>query len=296
MKKATIKAIVSILGGLVVFSIAFYIFQSLPRTTEATMTRQDAERIAQDQFQGEVVSVEFDDGRYEVELETEDAQYELEIDAKTGAIVKLEEKRVRQQTVKNTELTDEKRTEKEVEVTEKETKVEVKQEQSKNTSKEKEVTNKEEQPVKKTTKKQTKNVIISSDEAIKIAHEQVPNAKVIDIELESDDGQRYYEIEMHTDDQEVDIEIDAYTGKVIMIEFERLEGSSKAKSDLISIEKAKQIALDKEPNAKIIEAKLDSDDGYYYYEIEMETEQYEIDLEIDAYTGKILDIDYDDRD
>ena len=95
MKKATIKAIVSILGGLVVFSIAFYIFQSSPRTTEATMTRQDAERIAQDQFQGEVVSVEFDDGRYEVELETEDAQYELEIDAKTGAIVKLEEKRVR---------------------------------------------------------------------------------------------------------------------------------------------------------------------------------------------------------
>ncbi|GAA4070878.1 PepSY domain-containing protein [Amphibacillus indicireducens] len=284
MKKATIKAIASIVGGLIVFGVAFLIFQSSPSTSEATMTRQEAEKIAQDQFQGEVVSVEFDDGRYEIEIETEDAQYELKIDAETGKIVKLEENKNRKQVAQksDTETTkvDEADAQTQVEEVKQEKKEEPKEQSNQTT----------------TTTKPSKNVIISSDDASKIAHDQVPNATIIKIELDSDDGQRYYEIEMHTDDQEVEIEIDAYTGKVIMIEYERLEGSRKGNSEIISMDEAKQIALAKEPGAKIIEAKLDRDDGKYYYEIEMETSKYEIEVDIDAQTGKIIDLDYDDRD
>lgn len=305
MKKATIKAIASIVGGLIVFGVAFLIFQSSPSTTEATMTRQEAEKIAQDQFQGEVVSVEFDDGRYEIEIETEDAQYELKIDAETGKIVKLEENKNRNQIAQKSDPDATKADEVEQEVAvDTETLVEeVKQEkkaepkaEKKEQSQKTEVKTEKKESNQASTKKTSKNVIISSDDASKIAHEQVENATIIKIELDSDDGQRYYEIEMHTDDQEVEIEIDAYTGKVIMIEYERLESSRKGNSEIISMDEAKQIALAKEPDAKIVEAKLDRDDGKYYYKIEMETSKYEIEVEIDAQTGKIIDIDYDDRD
>lgn len=288
MKKATIKAVVSILGGLIVFGVAFFIFQSSPSTSEATMTRQEAERIAQDQFQGEVVSVELDDGRYEIEIETEDARYQLEIDAETGRIIKLEEGKSREQVAQKPEIEgtnpDEIGEQATAEFDDQE--VEIKQEKPKA----------EKNQSNQTTNKPSENVIISLDDASKIAHEQVPNATIIEIELDSDDGQRYYEIEMHTDDQEVEIEIDAYTGKVIMIEYERLEGSRKGNSEIISMDEAKQISLAKEPSAKIVGAKLDRDDGKYYYEIEMETSKYEIEIEIDALTGKIIDLDYDDRD
>lgn len=308
MKKATIKAVASILGGLIVFGVAFLIFQSSPSTTEATMTRQEAEKIAQDQFQGEVVSVEFDDGRYEIEIETADARYELKIDAETGKIVKLEEDTSRQQVAQKSEVeetkTDDLDTVDQItdlddadDVNEKDKKETVKKEDPK--------VEKKEEPKKvvvKTDKKNTnktepsKNVILTSEEASKIAHAQVANGTIIKIELDSDDGQRYYEIEMHTNDQEVEIEIDAYSGKVIMIEYERLEGSSKGSSDIISMDEAKKIALAKEPTAKITDIELDEDDGKYYYEIEMETSKYEIELEIDAHSGKIIDLDYDDRD
>lgn len=307
MKKATIKAVASILGGLIVFGVAFLIFQSSPSTTEATMTRQEAEKIAQDQFQGEVVSVEFDDGRYEIEIETADAHYELKIDAETGKIVKLEEDRSRQQVTQKSEVEEKKADgldtadqtvdlDAKEDVNEKDKKETVKKEEPKAETKEepkKVVVQTEKKEAKKT--ETSKNVILTSAEASKIAHGQVANGTITEIELDSDDGQRYYEIEMHTDTQEVEIEIDAYTGKVIMIEYEKREGSS-SNNKIISMDEAKKIALAKEPTAKITDIELDEDDGKYYYEIEMETSKYEIELEIDAHSGKIIDLDYDDRD
>ena len=309
MKKATIKAVASILGGLIVFGVAFLIFQSSPSTTEATMTRQEAEKIAQDQFQGEVVSVEFDDGRYEIEIETADAHYELKIDAETGKIVKLEEDRSRQQVAQKSEVEETKTDDLDTvdqtadlddadDVNEKDKKEEPKVEkkvEQKEEPKKVVVKTEEKQTNKPATEKPSKNVILTSGEASKIAHNQVANGTIIKIELDSDDGQRYYEIEMHTDDQEVEIEIDAYTGKVIMIEYEKREGSS-SNNKIISMDEAKKIALAKEPTAKITDIELDEDDGKYYYEIEMETSKYEIELEIDAHSGKIIDLDYDDRD
>lgn len=307
MKKATIKAVASILGGLIVFGVAFLIFQSSPSTTEATMTRQEAEKIAQDQFQGEVVSVEFDDGRYEIEIETADAHYELKIDAETGKIVKLEEDRSRQQVTQKSEVEEKKADgldtadqtvdlDTKEDVNEKDKKETVKKEEPKAETKEepkKVVVQTEKKEAKKT--ETSKNVILTSAEASKIAHGQVANGTITEIELDSDDGQRYYEIEMYTDTQEVEIEIDAYTGKVIMIEYEKREGSS-SNNKIISMDEAKKIALAKEPTAKITDIELDEDDGKYYYEIEMETSKYEIELEIDAHSGKIIDLDYDDRD
>ena len=322
MKKATIKAIASIVGGLTVFTIAFFIFQSSPSTAEATMTRQEAEKIAQEQFQGNVVSVELDDGRYEIEIETEDAHYELKLDSETGEIIKLEEKRIRKnkqdQVAQNTEAEEKSAdTENKEEVTEKnkdeavtetakeEKKSEPKQEtkptekksepkqETKPTEKKSEPkqetkpAEKKSEPKKETPKKN--NVIISAEKAKEIAHAEVPNAKITDFELDSDDGRRYYEIEMYTDTQEVELEIDAYTGKIIMYEFEARENKTS-----ISRDEAISIALARvnDSNAWIDEIELD--DGKY--EIEIEGPGYEVEIEISARTGQILEYDheYDD--
>src|SRR5690625_943572 len=323
MKKATVKAVASIVGGLAVFLIAFMFFQSSPKTAEAMMTRQEAEKIAQEQFQGEVVSVEFDDGRYEIDIESDDVSYELELDADTGEILKLEEKRYpnrvaqkskaeetkseRQEKIEEskTDTNDESKNETNVEIKEesnKEQKAEVKKE-TKETKKETKEVKKEEQKEKtqsnsnenkKSKEKSSRNVVLTPSEAMKVARSQVSNATIIDIELESDDGRRYYEIEMHTDDQEVEIEIDAYSGEVIMFDIERLDDRRKGNSSIISMEEAIRIAFAKEPNAWFEQAQLDRDDGKYYYEIELKSAKYEIEFEIDAQTGKIIDMEYDD--
>ena len=48
------------------------------------------------------------------------------------------------------------------------------------------------------------------------------------------------------------------------------------------------------PGGKIQEIKLDEDDGVSYYEVELKDGEEKIDLEIDAYTGEVLVLDYDD--
>lgn len=48
------------------------------------------------------------------------------------------------------------------------------------------------------------------------------------------------------------------------------------------------------PGGKIQKIKLDEDDGVSYYEVMLKDGKEKIDLEIDAYTGEVLDLDYDD--
>lgn len=48
------------------------------------------------------------------------------------------------------------------------------------------------------------------------------------------------------------------------------------------------------PGGKIQKIKLDADDGVSYYEVMLKDGKEKIDLEIDAYTGEVLDLDYDD--
>lgn len=272
MKKATIKAVASILGGLIVFTIAFFIFQSSPSTSQATMTEEEAERIALEQFHGDVLSVEYDDGHYEIEIKGDVTSYDLELDGETGEILSLEEKT----------NSDQAASEQDTNVNE--------TSQDENTNEEK---NESTQNV---NENGTKNVVISDLDAMEIAHDRVPNATMVEFELDSDDGQLYYEIEMHTDDQEIDLEIDAYTGEIIMYSFDQLEGSRQGYSDIMTIEEAREIALGEDPDAVIKEINLDEDNGKYYYEVEMKTSRDEIELDIDAQTGEIVELEYDDWD
>lgn len=65
------------------------------------------------------------------------------------------------------------------------------------------------------------------------------------------------------------------------------------KQNIITAEKAISITQKKYPG-QLKEIELDNDDGKQVYEIEIQTKRGEVELEIDAKTGKILDVDFDD--
>jgi len=69
--------------------------------------------------------------------------------------------------------------------------------------------------------------------------------------------------------------------------------TTSSKTKLISEAKAKEIALGL-VNGEIIKFELDEDDGRLEYEIEILANGYKYEIEMDAYTGDILDFDKDD--
>lgn len=61
--------------------------------------------------------------------------------------------------------------------------------------------------------------LISQDEAVTIAEKKV-NGKMVEIDLDEDDGQRVYEVELRTDKGEAEVDIDATNGTIIKVEWD----------------------------------------------------------------------------
>jgi uncharacterized membrane protein YkoI len=75
-------------------------------------------------------------------------------------------------------------------------------------------------------------------------------------------------------------------GSVAMAD-DAVPSNSQKAENLITLEEAKQIAVDKVKNGKVTEIELDKDDGYYHFDVDLKDEMYEYDLEVDAFTGEI---------
>ncbi len=147
--------------------------------------------------------------------------------------------------------------------------------------------------------------IISRKEAEKIALEKV-QGEIIKLELDDlyDDDRPEYEIKILSDGVKYEIKMDAYTGEII--EFERdddwddwddmddrddhrdddMDDRDKAR---ISADQAKTIALRLTGGGTIVE--FESDDDEYEVEVKAKGKKYKI--EIDAYTGKIIEYEID---
>ncbi|MCM3452666.1 PepSY domain-containing protein [Heyndrickxia oleronia] len=61
----------------------------------------------------------------------------------------------------------------------------------------------------------------------------------------------------------------------------------------ITAEQAISIAK-KEIDGTVTKVEKDEDDGIIKYEVELQSNQGEVDIDIDANTGKIIEIDYED--
>ena len=115
-------------------------------------------------------------------------------------------------------------------------------------------------------------------------------------ELNYEDGRWVYDVEFYTDSKEYDFEIDAKNGKVLDVDYD-VDGWTRPEEDFIGKESAKNIALGYSnllaKDVTFIRAELDYDDGRWVYDVEFYTDNKEYDFEIDATTGKVLDVDYD---
>lgn len=152
--------------------------------------------------------------------------------------------------------------------------------------------------------------IIKIDKVKEIALNKVPNSIITDIDFEKSNNKYIYEIEMYKDNYEYELVIDAQTGKEIYFnskrdswsddkyklewnyeeyrDFNNQNNEASSNTSTITLEKAKQIALNKVPGATIKKIKLDNEDGRLIYEGEMYKDNYEYEFEIDAKTGDII--------
>jgi len=219
------------------------------------ISREEAERIALGKIDGEIIKFELDDlhdddgPEYEIEILAKDGKYEIEIDAFTGVIKEFE---------RDDHDSKEDRT-------------------------------------------QAAGSFISPEEARKIALGLV-NGEIIKLELDDDeDDDPEYEIKVRKDGVIYEIELDARSGRVE--EFERNDDDDKrdpapkdkpasSTNSRISPDQAKSIALEMTGGGRITEFEWDDDE----YEIEIIKDGMEYEIEIHAYTGRVLDFEVEDDD
>lgn len=217
--------------------------------TKGLISKDEAKKIALGLVDGEIVKFELDDFRddddtpeYEIKIVKDGVKYEIEIDAISGKVKEFE----------------------------------------------KENDNRASKPANNNTSKTpAKKGKISADEAKKIALDLV-NGTIVKFEEDDDE----FELKIVKDSIKYEIEIDAFSGKVK--EFEKDDdddhrSSKPAKPSKISANEAKKIALNL-VNGTIVDFEEDDDE----FEIEIIKDGIEYEIEIDAYTGKVLEFEIDD--
>ena len=167
-----------------------------------------------------------------------------------------------------------------------------------------------------TTAAQSNNTVgdigIEKAKEIAMSHAGVSSGSVsfVKAKIDTEDGVKVYDIEFYSGNVEYDYEINAATGAIVSFDqdIENYEiptqpaaptqaatqpqtaAPTQAASSVISVDKAKQIALSHAgvSGASFKKVKLDTDDGVRVYEIEFKVGNVEYDYDIDASSGAII--------
>ena len=198
---------------------------------------------------------ELDNGKYEFEIVDGDMEYTVEVDAKTGTVTEVES-----------------------------------------------------EPIQKAAPEvppQTEPDIIPVDQAkaLVLDYLGVASATFVNHETELDDGK--YEFEVITGDYEYDIEVNARTGAIGEVDKEPVKkqppatepaptepkATEPAQPKFLTVSEAEAIALTyvNDASATVNRRETDLDDGKYEFEIR--TQDYEYDIEVNARTGVIGEVD-----
>lgn len=135
-----------------------------------------------------------------------------------------------------------------------------------------------------------------TEEEVKAIITSLPQYKKVTItaiKLVQEDGKYIYEVEGVDGKFKYDFEVDAKTGKILDVDKEKLEDEQPEVERLLTEEEIIAI-INKMPQYKkvtIIDMELDKEDGKYVYEVEGVDDKFEYDFEVDAKTGKILEVD-----
>lgn len=170
--------------------LGFGIIQSSASQVDPTLSTDEIRNLVADQYPGTITELELEEDSnkaiYEVEIVGKDKEYQLTLDGDSGEVLHLNEKGL--------------------------------SDHSKEKSDEGET--KGDNKSNNTVEKSLKDVKVTMKKAEEIALKEF-DGTVTDIDLDEDDGLLIYEVEVHNGKKEAEIEIDAVTGKVIVVSIEQ---------------------------------------------------------------------------
>lgn len=146
---------------------------------------------------------------------------------------------------------------------------------------------------------------ITVKEAKEIALAQFDNGRVKEIELENENGHYMYEVEIKVHGEDGDVYVDAMNGEIIYVDDDLLQmdsgneqrnHSNETISEMITAQEALEIAFNHiGEKGEVDELELERDENRFKYEIEIElSNDREVEFIIDANTGEILSVEWDD--
>lgn len=240
------KNLLMAIGAMAIATVLGLIFsQNLSVSAGPDLTEKEVTEKVEAQYPGEITALKLDEQEtnpiYEVEIVIDGQGYELVIDGNSGEVLKLEEKWLAKADEKKDMTTDKQKEngdKREASATnKKETDLEMKEKATGDTKEterktvtapkqeDAEEAKKEDNEAKKgpndDSKKQSdeRKSTISQEKAIEIALKQFSGV-VDDIDLDREDGRLIYEIEIESPEGEAEIEIDAYTGEVLVVDID----------------------------------------------------------------------------
>ncbi|MFD1336965.1 PepSY domain-containing protein [Oceanobacillus iheyensis] len=194
-----------LIGAVVILVVSlFFIYRTGASSSEPKLSQEEIKQLVKEQYPGtqNEPDLQLKDGEpvYQIEVKQENGSYEVVLDGNTGKVLDIYQKEAEK--AENVEPDDNNDT----------TTDNNQDNQDNNDDTDK--ADKDEP-----SSEQGNNAIISSEEAKEIALNQF-SGTVSELELDEDDGTMIYEIEIVDGNKEATIEINAYTGNVIVIETE----------------------------------------------------------------------------
>ncbi|MHC8514625.1 PepSY domain-containing protein [Sporosarcina sp. ITBMC105] len=129
----------------------------------------------------------------------------------------------------------------------------------------------------------SKDQLISLKEAKQLAAQKVGGV-VTEIELDEENGRFVYEVDAVAKGIEYDLIVDALSKEVVVVES---SSDTKWTDKMITEEQAVTIAKGK-VDAVVKDIELEKDHNRFYYDIEMEDDAFEYDVEVNAITGEVV--------
>ncbi|OEH53558.1 hypothetical protein AQ616_13770 [Oceanobacillus sp. E9] len=202
----------TLLIGVVVILVVslFFIYRTGASSSEPKLSQAEIKKLVEEQYPGNQnePNLQLKDGEpvYQVEVQQENGSYEVLLDGNTGKVLDIYQTEAEK--AENVEPDDNNNT------TPDENSNKDNDQDGQQNNDDTDKADKDEP-----SSEQGNNAIISSDEAKEIALQQF-SGTVSELELDEDDGTMIYEIEIVDGNKEANIEINAYTGNVIVIETE----------------------------------------------------------------------------
>ncbi|EOH89757.1 PepSY domain-containing protein [Enterococcus villorum] len=156
----------------------------------------------------------------------------------------------------------------------------------------------------KATTATSKDIKVSAQKAIELFQRKYPDAAVTSLELDSSWGSYFYKVDGVDDQNEYEVKINASNEEMQTQNPERLDldeqnGQKKKEdaldtSNLISIEKAADIAVKEVGGGEATDWELNKELGTIYWEVKVKKGNQTTQVKLNSQTGKILATEIDD--